>query len=262
MPQAKVDGLRISYEVTGSGEPVLFLPGTTQGSLSWVNGTSAHLTGYRAICIDPRDTPASDESPGAYTPRDLAGDALGVLDDAGVDSAHVVGYSLGGTVAQELALEAPERVRSLVLICSWARADPWLRHSFELLRDGLLQSGEDWFARAVVQLALSPPLHDGPPYEMSVTMLAGRGQKPEATVRQLECDIAHAALERLGEIRCPTLVVAGADDVWLPPRYSREIADAIPHAKLVVFDGIGHSLPLERAEEFFALLRDHLAGKG
>lgn len=259
MPQTDVDGLRISYEESGDGEAVLFIPGTSSDSAIWMVGVANFLSDYRALMIDPRDTPKSDLSPEPYAPKDLAADCLGVLDDAGVRVAHVVGYSLGGAVAQELALTAPDRVISLTLGATWARTDPWLHHCFSLLRDGLATSGKQWADAAILWLTIGPEGHHPDAYEGFVTLQAAWGQTPEALSRQLECDIAHDALERLGSIAAPTLVMVGTEDVWLPRRYSEELAEAIPGAQLEVVDRAAHSLPFERSEEFFALLKRHLA---
>lgn len=260
MPDTVHDDLRISYEESGTGEPVLFLPGTTTDSSLFLAGVLTYLPGYRAVMVDPRDTVKSDRATAGYAPKDLALEALAVLDAAGVDSAHVVGYSLGGTVAQELALAAPRRARSLFLVCTWAKTDAWLRHAFELLRDGLNGQGLGWADRAIAWLVFSPEFQEGPAYEGVLALLAARGQSPEGLERQLECDIAHDALDRLGALTCPTFVLAGEDDWWVPARYSQEIAEAIPGAKLEILPRASHGLPIERQEEFFSLLRGHLTG--
>jgi pimeloyl-ACP methyl ester carboxylesterase len=260
MPHAVVEGLRISYEELGDGEPVLFIPGTSSDSAIWLTGAANFLSDYRAIMIDPRDTPKSDLSRGPYTPKDLAADCFGVLDDSGVEKAHVVGYSLGGAVAQELALAVPDRVTGLTLVATWARTDPWLHHCFSWLRDGLITSGKQWADAAILWLTIGPEGHHPDAYEGFATLQAGWGQTPEALSRQLECDIAHDALDRLGSISAPALVVVGTEDVWLPRRYSEELTEAIPGARLEVVDRGAHSLPFERSEEFFALLKRHLPG--
>lgn len=258
MPSTVHRGLRVSYEVAGAGEPVLFLPGTTNDSSLWTVSASTYLGDFRAVLVDPRDTAKSDLATEPYQPADLAADALAVLDDAGEESAHVVGYSLGGTAAQEVALAAPERMRSLTLVSSWARTDPKLRHVFEWLRDGAKAAGHEWANRALLWLVLSPEVEGSETYDGLLMILAAREQSVDALARQLDCDIAHDALDRLPSISCPTLVIGGADDVWIPVRYSEELAKTIPDARLEVLEGVGHGLPFELAQEFFTLLRSHL----
>jgi pimeloyl-ACP methyl ester carboxylesterase len=258
MPLALHDGLKISYEEVGSGEPVLFLAGTTTDSSIWLTGAGTYLEGFRSIMVDPRDTPKSSEASSPYTPADLAREALAVLDAAGVSEAHVVGYSLGGAVAQEFAIASPERTRSLTLVSTWARTDPWLRHVFEWLRDGLLAAGMDWGDRAVAWLVLSPEWQEEPMYGATLLFMNARGQSVEALTRQLECDISHDALARLPSISLKTLVICGSEDRWIPPRYSRQLAQVIPGAKLEIFEGGEHAFLIENPEEFFTLLRSHL----
>lgn len=258
MPSTVHQGLRVSYEVVGAGEPVLFLPGTTTDSSVWIVSATTYLDDFRCLLIDPRDTAKSGEATAPYAPSDLAAEALAVLADASEESAHVVGYSLGGTAAQELALAAPERVRSLTLVCSWAKTDAKLRHVYEWLRDGVLAAGHDWADRALLWLVLSDDLENSETYDGVLGIQSARGQSVEALVRQLECDIAHDAMDRLPQVTCPALVIAGAEDIWIPVRYSEELAKAIPGARLEVVEGVGHGLPFERAEMLFTLLRSHI----
>lgn len=223
----------------------------------WLAAVNAHMHGYRSIMVDPRDTPKSDEAKESYRPADLAAEAIAVLESAGEESAHVVGYSLGGTVAQELAVAAPERTRSLTLVCTWGASDDWIRHVFEWLIDGLRAGGMEWADRAILWLTLGPEFHQEPIYENVLLLHGQRGQSTEALVRQLECDAAHDCLEKLDSVSAPTLVIAGRSDVWFPLRYGRQLADAITGARFEEVDA-GHGFPLEDAETLFLLLRNHI----
>lgn len=261
MPEIEHQGLRISYEEMGSGDSVLFLAGTTTDSSMWMTGVGTYLTDFRSIMVDARDTAKSDQAMSAYTPADLAAEAIAVIDAAGADAVHVVGYSLGGAVAQELVLAAPQRARSLTLVATWARTDGWLKHVFEWLRDGLQTGGIEWADRAVAWLVLSPVWQEEPMYEATLMFLSARGQSAEGLARQLACDISHDALDRLSAIPCDTLVIGGSEDRWVPARYSRELADAIPGAKLEIVEGAEHGFLFEHPDEFFSMLRVHLKGR-
>jgi pimeloyl-ACP methyl ester carboxylesterase len=262
VPATVHNGLKISYEVVGSGEPVLFLPGTSTDSSLWMTAVATNFEGYRSILVDPRDTPKSDPSEGPYTPADLSAEALMVLRDAGEESAHVVGYSLGGTVAQELAIAHPDALRSLTLVCTWASTDAWLRHTFEWLRDGVLAAGMDWADRALIWIVLSAELHEGPVYDASVLLHSQWGQTEEGLERQLDCDIAHDGAGRLSSIECPTLVIGSEDDRFIPARYSREISELIVGSALEIIPGGSHGFPFERPEVLFNLIKQHLGGIG
>lgn len=261
MPYVVHEGLKISFEVQGAGEPVLFLPGTTMDSAAFLVGTATYLQGHRSVMVDPRDTVKSDSATAPYTPADLAREALAVLDAAEESTAHVLGYSLGGAVAQELALLAPERVRSLILVCTWARSDGWLSHVFESIRDGLLASGPEgmkWADKQILALTFSAPVHEEPVYQGFEAIMASRGQTPEGLARQLDCDIAHDCLDRLGSIRAPTVVIGAREDKWVPVRYSIELAGSIPEARLEVISDAVHGFPIERPQELYEHLRNQI----
>ncbi|MGH2812434.1 MAG: alpha/beta fold hydrolase [Actinomycetota bacterium] len=249
--------IEISYEEHGSGDEFVFLPGTATDSSVWMPGVVTHMDGFRSIMVDPRDTPKSSEAPAPYTPADLAEEAVAVLDAAAIDAAHVVGYSLGGAAAQELALLAPRRVRSLTLVCTWGRTDAYLRHVFEWLRDGLAEAGMEWALKALLWLVFTARAQaDAAMYAGLLQLGIAWGQKPSALSRQLEADIAHDSLGRLHAVSCPVLVVGGEDDVFVPARYSSELADAIPGARLEVMAGAAHSIPIENQPELFGLIRE------
>jgi pimeloyl-ACP methyl ester carboxylesterase len=225
----------------------------------WLTPALSYFESFRSIMVDPRDTPKSDEAKESYQPADLAAEALAVLNDSGEESAHVVGYSLGGTAAQELAIGSPDRVKSLTLVCTWATSDAWIRHVFEWLRDGLREAGMEWADRAMLWLTLGPEFHKDPVYENVLLLHSQRGQSIQSLDRQLECDAVHDCLDKLGSVAVRTLVIAGKSDVWFPLRYGHELAEAIPGARLEEVDG-AHGFPIESAETLFSLLRDHITG--
>jgi pimeloyl-ACP methyl ester carboxylesterase len=262
VPATVHNGLKISYELIGSGEPVLFLPGTSTDSSLWMTSVATYFEGYRSILVDPRDTPKSDQSEGPYAPEDLSAEALSVLRDAEESSAHVVGYSLGGTVAQELAIRHPDVVRTLTLVCSWAKTDQWLRHTFEWLRDGVRQGKKEWADRALLWIVLSPELHDGPVYDAFLLLRSQWSQSDEALARHLECDIAHDAAGRLPSVTSPTLIIGSEDDLFIPARYSRELSELIHGANLEIIPAGSHGFPFEQPDVFFDLIKRHLDSNG
>ena len=257
MPELVYRNCRISYEIMGTGSPVLFLPGTATDSSIWMTGVASHLPDRTAILVDPRDTPKSDRAAGAYTPADLAAEAVAVLDDAGFDRAAVVGYSLGGAAAQDLALGFADRVTSLALVCAWGSSDAYLRHLFEALAETAELSLE-LAHRMLVWITLSAEFQETPGFEGAIELLAGWGQDSASLARQLRCDATHDALDRLENISCPSLIVGGSEDAFIPARYQAELHKAIPGSEYVSIAGGSHSIPFERPEELFALLRDHL----
>ncbi len=194
----------------------------------------------------------------------LADDARGLLDALGVERAHVLGYSLGSAVAQELALAAPERVASLVLYCTWARTDGFERAVITGLSHPW-RTGDVEAALGALGIAFSPQLLDSPELgqlvEQLLPLFPSTEQQIRTTVEQWDADLAHNTLDRLGEISAPTLVIAGEQDLLTPPWHGRQVAEALPNARSHMFTGPGssHALGVERAEEFVPLVMDFLA---
>jgi pimeloyl-ACP methyl ester carboxylesterase len=189
--------------------------------------------------------------------RSLAADAAAVLDAEGIRSAHVFGISMGGMIAQELAIRHPERVRSLVLGCTFAswrrgRAPTWSTK----LDVALMNLGFATPAR-IARVLVSAEWHAAHP-ESVVTWLRNAEQTAlRFATAQIIAIARHHTLGRLGRIRAPTLVLTGSADKLVPPANSEVLARSIPGAKLHVLRGAGHVFPLERERETVRALRDH-----
>src|SRR5262249_7925090 len=134
MAQVKTNGITLNYEEQGSGEPLILLMGLGAPGGKWADHVAAYAQHFRCILIDNRGAGESDKPDGPYTTRQLADDAAGLMQALGIECAHVAGLSMGSGIAQELALAYPARVRSLVLISSWARCDAYTRAVLEHFR--------------------------------------------------------------------------------------------------------------------------------
>jgi 3-oxoadipate enol-lactonase len=265
MPTAQVNGVDLYYEVQGSGEPVLLIMGFTAHSMLWMMQVPALAQRFQVITFDNRGAGRSAVPPGPYTTRQMADDAAALLDHLGIARAHVVGWSMGGMIAQELALAYPQKVNRLVLLASLARAeqyaDAWLRYMEQaaqlvgagsLDRAGFALNTMPWLYTAsfmtrpeMVAMALQQTLAD--PYPATP---AGVAAQAEACRRHLFGD----ALDRLKGITAPTLVLVGAEDILTPPAYSRAMAERIPGARLQVLERGGHGMPIEYPQEVNAAL--------
>jgi 3-oxoadipate enol-lactonase len=256
MPYAAVNGIRVHYEEAGQGDPVLMINGLSAPAANWalqVRGLAPH---FRVITFDNRGVGETDAPPDpVYRTEQLADDAAGLLRLLRVRRAHVIGSSMGGTIAQELAIRHPRMVRSLVLACTWTDADA-----------RFLGTIEAWMA-----LAHAVPLeeryrHVLYPWVFSPRFLAQKESvetvlqramayphqtKPEGIERQGRGILAWngTRTERLRAIRVPTLVLVGKDDILTPPPFSRALARKIPGARLRVLPG-GHGFYIEEAETF------------
>ncbi len=266
MQTASVNGHDLHYEQRGQGEPLLLIMGMSGTHLTWGEPFLRLLERDFAVTIyDHRGVGKSARTEAGYSIADLADDAAALLGELGLDSAHVLGISMGGMVAQELALRHPERIRTLTLGCTYSGGEGSALTSPEVGQRlfGAMQSGDRERA-----------LRTG--WEVNVSRAFAADDEAWKAFRQAALDLpvpvpvimgqaqaisAHDTLERLGDIAAPTLVVHGTDDEMLPAANAKVIADRIPGARLEIFDGVGHLFWVEDPERSVALLREH-AGAG
>lgn len=253
MPKVRVGTLMLGYEETGSGDPVLLVNGTGESGQTWLAQATALAERHRVIALDNRDTGYSSYVDEPYTPREMAADLAGVIEGLGLGATHVVGYSLGGAAAQELAIARPDLVRSLVLLSTWARSDAWFKaqmRGWRALRVHY-QTDEEAFLDALLPWIFSPAsyatrgLIEG---YVTLGQMREPPQRPDGFLRQLEADIAHDAEDRLGAVRAPALVIVGEDDICTPLRYARRLVELIPGAELITIPSAAHGALWERPE--------------
>jgi pimeloyl-ACP methyl ester carboxylesterase len=251
MAFATSSGVRIRFEQEGSGEPVLLIPGIGLGTSSWAE-ISARLAaaGYQALAMEPRGSGESEKAPGPYTGEAFAADAVAVLDAAGVRRAHVVGLSMGGMIAQELAIRHPKRVGALVLTSTYARTDGWSRRIFEL-REELIRSVGLATAFKLSFLFVFSPLSFREHAELVESREQAMHDVDEAAfLEQVRFCLTHDTEARLSAIRTSTLVICGELDLLTSRIQNAELAAAIDGAELLLVPGASHALVWERADEY------------
>ena len=248
------DGTRLHYEVFGArhGEPLLLIQGLGADSRGWLRQRRALSGRFRCIVFDNRGAGRSDHPPGPYDLEVMATDALAVLDAAGVARAHVMGASMGGIIAQVIAVRHPERVRSLVLACTACRHHEWRRELLAEWADVAEADGMGSFARTAVRWLIGPrSLRRFWPAVGLVGPLAMTGS-PDAFVAQVRAILAmdDSLRAELGSIDVPTLVLVGSQDILTPMGDSEELAEEIPGAELVIIRGAAHGFMLEHGAAF------------
>lgn len=256
--------LRLAYWREGSGPPILWIQGLNADHTAWMSQTLAFRTGYDCLALDNRDVGQSSRATAPYTLADMAADALAVLDDAAVTDAHVVGLSLGGAIAQELALAAPERVRSLTLVSTFARLDGKIQAVLEAWQRIYPILGPSDFARQSWPWLFSWRFFENPTHLRNLQRYAEQAPHPQeadAFVRQAGVTIGADRRERLRQLRLSTLVISGAEDALVPAYLGRELADTIPGATYLELPAVGHSLNIEGRSVFNAAVREFLAAQ-
>lgn len=258
MPLIRSGDADISYEVTGEGEPLVMIMGFLADSRMWMLQTPVFAEHFKCITLDNRGVGNSSRPPGPYTMEQMAGDVLAVMDDAGIESAHVLGISMGGAIAQHVVLKAPERVRSLVLAATFSRHNEWLERLSEI--GGLVANlGHEAFGRSVLLWLFTPKLVIGQPELVAqIEQMVLAFQPPEESfVNQLAAVQAHDVREQLKGVTAPTLVLAARRDFMVPPELAEEIAEAIPGSRFELLEG-GHGFSAENAVEFNRVILEFL----
>lgn len=274
MPRAKANGIELEYDTFGdpSGAPLLLIAGLGMQMVGWDEEFCELLAGrgFHVIRFDNRDAGLSTWPDATYTLEDMARDAVGLLDALGVQQAHVVGASMGGFIAQVVALDHPERVLTLTSMISGPNGEDQVQPTPEAM--ALLFSPRPPTREEQVLLGLrSKKALLGPDdpfdetYERTrIERAIDRAYNPPGFLRQFQAiAAAPGRLERLRSLRVPALVVHGDADILVPVENGRNVAAVIPGARLVEIEGMGHDVPRrvwERVADEIAALARQSAG--
>jgi 3-oxoadipate enol-lactonase len=256
---AEASGVRIAWERRGAGEPLLLVHGLGYARWGWEPVVEGLAGAHEVVLFDNRGIGESDVPDGPYSVRMMAEDAVAVLDAAGHERAHVLGTSLGGMVALQLALDRPERVDRLVLACATpggAGAAPMPDRTVRLMQEAATLPLEVALRR-FVENAFGPEPEQALVDRIMEHRLA-TAQQPAAWAAQVAAGAAFDVWDRVGEIRAPTLVLTGSEDAVVDPRNSELLAERIPGARLEVSAGAGHLFFWERPARFVQVVTEFL----
>ncbi|MGP0102366.1 MAG: alpha/beta fold hydrolase [Solirubrobacteraceae bacterium] len=264
MTVVRVGEIELDCERSGQGPPLLLIMGMSGTALSWGEPFLELLRrDFDVIAYDHRGVGASSRLDGPLTIREMAGDAEGLLAALELDSAHVLGISMGGMIAQELALAAPERIRTLTLGCTYCGGEGSQLAAPEALQglvEAMMSGDRERALRASWEINVSPAMADDEDaYARFVEIATRRRVSVPVIMAQMQACAAHDTQARLGQLRMPTLVVHGTLDQLLPVANGRLIGSLIPGAQLEILDGVGHLFFWERPERAAELLRAHAA---
>ena len=258
--RVKVNSISINYELYGKEEADVLMFSHSLGTnlLMWDPQVKALRDKYKLICFDTRGHGKSDVPDGPYTLEQLAQDAVGLMDTLGIEKVHWIGLSMGGMIGQAVALNYPERLKSLILCDTAAkvneedqpiwqqRIDTALKHGMEALLEPTL---ERWFTK---------PFREKNPPEVELIKKLFLSTPVKGFVGCAEAIRKLNYLDRLSEIKLPTLIIVGQEDMGTPVEVAKEMHKRIPNSELIIIPSAAHLSNLEQPEKFNTALVDFL----
>jgi pimeloyl-ACP methyl ester carboxylesterase len=264
MPTVRVNDIDLYYEAAGAGETLVLIAGFACDHTIWGLLLPALTPHYRVVTFDNRGVGRTDTPRGPYRIRQMADDTAGLLAALGPGPVHVAGHSMGGMIAQELALAHPARVRSLVLLATRAQGDARERAIIEMWGELPRLVTPATGVRLALPWLYTSAFFATPGAEQAAIdqVLANpHPPTPRGIYRQSRAITACDTADRLGDIGCPTLVMVGREDILLPVAHSEALAAGIPGAELVVLENAAHHCVVETPAAVAAALLAFLAGR-
>ena len=256
MPIIQSNGINLYYEEYGSGEPLILIMGITAPGSVWEKHVAFWKDYFRCITVDNRGVGKSDAPAGAYTTAMMADDYAGLMDALQIQTANVVGVSMGSTIAQQLAIRHPQKVSALVLMCPWARCDNMARAIFENMVNCKQYFDPAAFSLYIQLLIFSKSTWD----DEAMAAAMAEDRKQAATAEQVQtlqglasqatACIGHDVLHLLPQIKVPALVIGGKADIFTPAWMAEEVAAAIPNATLFLYEHSAHAFHWEQLADF------------
>ncbi len=263
MPFCQNKDVSIYYEEEGKGKALIFISGLSGGSWSWFKQMSFFKNYYRVILFDNRGAGKSSYPPGPYTMKEMAEDVLSLMNHLKIDKAFIVGISMGGMIAQQLGVMAPERIYGMVLGCTHCGKSKRIPPSKEVLK--ILTNNEGLTPEEIVEknipLLFGKKCIENHPEiieEYKKNTLSAPIQPFDAFMAQLSAINSFDVCHLLHRITFPTLIITGKDDSLVPPENSKILAKLIPSSTLIELDNVGHAIHLEKADLFNEKVLDFL----
>lgn len=244
------------YEVHGEGEPLICIMGITAPGEVWEEHVKVWSKSYQCITPDNRGVGLSDKPEGEYTSAMMADDYAGLMDALGIEKASVVGCSMGSIIAQQLALRHPEKVKNVVLMCSWARCDAYAKSVFAHMETLKAKVTPAEFMEYIQLLIFNKRSWDdsetlaGLEQGRQEAMTNENPQPLHGLSGQAAACVNHDVSAQLGDIQAPCLVIGGEEDVFTPRWMSDEIHAKLPNSKLHLYPQSGHAFHWENLEDF------------
>lgn len=263
MPHQTVNGINVYYEEQGKGEPLILLNGLAFPMDLWFSQIQELSKDFRVIAADNRGIGRTDKPDEEYSIPLMAADAVGLLRSLGIEKGHVAGLSMGGFIAQEMALSYPSMVNRLILIAtsmggarSWEMGKPFWKKVMDEMRG----KTPEQIYRLDLTMMTAPGFAGKRPdvIDKAVALRMQNVQPYHAFLRQSSGAASFDAYARAGSIKQPTLIVLGQDDPIFPIALAEDFQKILPKAKMIVYEDCGHAILLEKAEQLSGDIREFL----
>jgi pimeloyl-ACP methyl ester carboxylesterase len=260
MPQSRVGKYTLNYVEDGSGFPLVLIHGLAGDLSAWKPQMPEFAKRHRTVALDNRGAGKSTQIEEAVSTQDLARDTLSLMDALDIERAHVLGRSMGGSIAQHMALLAPDRIQSLTMCASFAKLDSLGYRVLTNMREVLEWRGWNDHARHSVANFLSPRFYnENPEIVTRIEGLIGdESRLPACYVAQNHACLMHDTLDRLGDITCPTLILAGGRDPICSRTATAWMSERIPNSRTEIFEDSSHFFLLEEPERFMSVMLEWL----
>ncbi|MCC5640576.1 alpha/beta hydrolase [Nostoc sp. CHAB 5844] len=251
MPKVQVNGIELFYEIKGTGEPLLLIAGFMCDRSYWSLLLPYLISQYQVIRFDNRGIGQSSAPDSPYSIQQMANDAAALLDILGIHQVHVVGHSMGGKIAQELALLYPEKIKSLILLASFAKSNERFNSLIKTWGDVAAKVDLKLYEQLILPWIFTDNFYSMP--EMVDQLIEWAINYPFAPTahgiyHQSRAIINHDTSDKIQHIHCPTLVIVGKQDILTPIKFSEQLAQGIPQSELIVIEHGGHGFLIESTE--------------
>lgn len=264
MSVIQVNGIDLFYTIQGSSEnePLLLIAGFDSDSSTWAAMMPSLVEQYRVLRFDNRGIGQSSAPDSPYSIEQIAADAAALLDYLSISKVHVAGHSMGGQIAQELALADPEKIQSLILLSSWARRNEKFNSLIEMFGDLTQKLEGTLYQKVLLPWLFTDAFYSTPgAMEQLINLIENQPfpPTPHGIYQQSRAILGSDTSDRLADIHCPTLVVVGKEDLVTPIRFSERLAQGIPKAELAILEHGGHAFVVETADAVARVMLDFLA---
>ncbi|MBW2432815.1 MAG: alpha/beta hydrolase [Deltaproteobacteria bacterium] len=264
MPFAKIGNHGLYYEIIGQGHPLVMIRGVGSNVDHWYEQVPALSRKFQLLLFDNRGIARSSDTGGPFSTRDMAADTAALMDAVGIKKAHVLGYSMGGMIAQEMALNYPQKIAGLILVATDCGISLRIKAKTETARlfSEMIRLGTDEAKIAAAGCLFGKQTFESKPEVIQryteVSQRFPASQKILA--RQWAAVTQHDACKRLPHISSPTLAITGSEDVLIPPQNAAVLAERIPDAQMISIDGGGHLFLIEQPRQFNDAVIQFLTG--